>query len=126
MNLDKWGKHYVHLKTKLINGITSSIEDFQINGDLNNSLSQTLNISFIGTEGETLLVYLDNNGISVSTGAACSSGSVSHVLQAIGLDNKTANSAIRFSLGYHNTEEQIDYTIKELQKIVPRVRNRRI
>ena len=123
INLDIWNKHYSQLKNKLVSGITSSIDNVQINGDLNNCLSQTVNVSFTGTEGETILVYLDNKGISVSTGAACSSGSVSHVLNAIGLDKKTANSTIRFSLGYYNTEEQIEYTIKELQKIIPRVRN---
>jgi cysteine desulfurase len=122
-NMGIWNEKYALLKNKLIDGITGSIENIQINGDQNNSLSQTINISFIGTEGETVLVYLDNKGISVSTGAACSSGSVSHVLNAIGLDNKTANSTIRFSLGYHNTEEQIEYTINELRKIIPRVRN---
>jgi cysteine desulfurase len=123
MNLDEWNKHYSHLKNKLVDGIVNSIENIQINGDLINSLPQTINVSFIGTEGETVLVYLDNSGISVSTGAACSSGSVSHVLNAIGLDKKTANSSIRFSLGYYNTEEQIEYTIRELQKIISRVRN---
>jgi cysteine desulfurase len=118
-----WNEKYSILKNKLVNGITNSIDNVQINGDSTNCLSQTLNISFIGTEGETVLIYLDNKGISVSTGAACSAGSVSHVLQAIGLDTKLANSAIRISLGYHNTEEEIEYTIAELQKIIPRVRN---
>ncbi|MGD1046925.1 MAG: cysteine desulfurase family protein [Bacteroidota bacterium] len=123
INIDRWNEKYSQLKNKLVDGITGSIENVQVNGDQKNSVPQTMNISFIGTEGETVLVYLDNKGISVSTGAACSSGSISHVLNAIGLDNKTANSAIRFSLGYHNTEKQIEYTIKELQKIIPRVRN---
>jgi cysteine desulfurase len=122
-NIGIWNEKYSLLKNKLINGITASIDNVQINGNPGNCLSQTLNISFIGTEGETVLVYLDNKGISVSTGAACSSGSVSHVLNAIGLDTKIANSTIRISLGYHNTEEQIEYTITELQKIIPRVRN---
>jgi len=125
-NMGIWNEKYSLLKNKLINGIRASIDNVQINGNLNNCLSQTLNISFIGTEGETVLVYLDNKGISVSTGAACSAGSVSHVLNAIGFNTKMANSTIRISLGYHNTEEQIEYTITELQKIIPRVRNGRI
>jgi cysteine desulfurase len=83
-----------------------------------------LNVSFKSIEGESLLLMLDMEGIAVSTGSACASGSTepSHVLQAIGLDPVTAQGAIRFSLGKQNTEEDIDYVLEVLPKMVEKVR----
>lgn len=121
-NMDKWYKNTLCLKNKLVEGLTSTIKDIRINGDMDNCLPQTINISFLGTEAEVVQIYLDNKNIKVSTGSACSSGKPSTVLKAIGLDQKTANSAIRFSLGIYNTEAEIDYTIKELQNIIQTIR----
>lgn len=121
-NLAEWCKKYQILKCRFIQGIISSIESIRINGNQENSLPQTINISFIGAEAEIVQMYLDNKGIEVSTGSACSSGKPSTVLKAIGLDEKTAGSSIRFSLGIQNTEAQIDYTLDVLNNIIPKLR----
>jgi cysteine desulfurase len=77
-------------------------------------------VSFSGCDNETLLMSLDMKGIAVSSGAACSSGSLepSHVLKAMGLPSNRVNSAIRFSLGKDNTREEIDYALNILKESV--------
>ena len=74
--------------------------------------------------GESILLYLDMEGIEVSTGSACATGSLepSYVLLASGLDVELAHGSIRFSLGRYNTEEDIDYTLEKLPSIIERVR----
>jgi cysteine desulfurase len=76
-------------------------------------------------EGESLLLNLDLEGIAVSSGSACTSGSLdpSHVLLAMGIPPEIAQSSIRFSLGWNNTEEDVDYVIEVLPKIVQRLRD---
>lgn len=116
--LNNWSKQNALLKGKLAAGLKENLPFAIFNGDPENSLPHVLNVSFAGCEGEVLLIFLDQTGISVSTGSACSSGLPSYVLKAIGLSSEVANSTIRFSLGYHNNEEQIEYTLKELQRII--------
>lgn len=116
--LNNWSKQNALLKGKLAAGLKENLPFAIFNGDPENSLPHVLNVSFAGCEGEVLLIFLDQIGISVSTGSACSSGLPSYVLKAIGLSSEVANSTIRFSLGYHNNEEQIEYTLKELQRII--------
>lgn len=115
---------YNKLREKLKNGIIAKIPQSIINTDFSNSVPNVLNVSFKSIEGESLLLMLDMEGIAVSTGSACASGSTepSHVLQAIGLDPVTAQGAIRFSLGKQNTEEDIDYVLEVLPKMVEKVR----
>lgn len=122
INLDEWYKKNLCLKNKFIKGLTGFVDNICFNGDPENSLPQTVSVSFLGTEAEMVQIYLDNKGIEVSTGSACSSGKPSTVLKAIGLGEKAVNSTIRFSLGLQNSEEQIDYTIKELQEIIQKLR----
>jgi cysteine desulfurase len=114
----------LELKARLRSGIEDQIVDISINGDMEHCLPGTLNISFAGCEGEALLLYLDLEGISVSTGSACSSGSLapSHVLLATGLSAEAAHGSIRFSLGRDNTTEDIDYVLDKLVSTVSRVR----
>ncbi len=83
-------------------------------------LPNNVNISFIGIEGETLLLDLDMNGIFGSTGSACASASLdpSHVLLSIGLPHEVAHGSLRLSLGAKNTEEDIDYVLEVLPKII--------
>lgn len=113
------------LKERLRAGIEKNIADIRFNGHPSDSLVTTLNVSFAGAEGEALLLYLDMEGIAVSTGSACSSGSLdpSHVLLATGLEAEEAHGSIRFSLGRENTEEEIDYVIERLTHVVGKVRN---
>lgn len=113
------------LRDYFISQITSKLTGVAINGDLKKRISNNINISFSGVDGETLLQNLDLMGICVSSGSACSSGSLapSHVLLALGLDKATAKSSIRVSLNKYNTKEELDFTIDAIVKIVNNLRN---
>ncbi|KHO62825.1 cysteine desulfurase [Thermoanaerobacter sp. YS13] len=109
------------LKKRLYEGIVSEIKDVHLNGPkIEEGAPHILNISFAGIRGEVLLHALEERGIYVSTGSACSSKKKgqSHVLKAIGLKEDLIESAIRFSFGIFNTEEEIDYTISVLKEKV--------
>lgn len=112
------------LRIKLRDAIVENIPDIRINGDQENTLPGTLNVSFDGVEGEALLLYLDLEGIAVSTGSACSSGSLdpSHVLLATGTSAERAHGSIRFSLGRENTEDEVEYVVEKLKGIVEKLR----
>jgi len=112
------------LRGRLETGFTERIPDIVINGAEAKRLPHVSNISFKGVQGESLLIGLDIEGIAVSTGAACSSGSVSpsHVLTAMGLPAETINGAIRFSLGRMSAEEDIKYLLDVVPAVVSRMR----
>ena len=112
------------LRNQLEEGLKSQIPDIQVNGHPTMRLPGTLNISFLGCEGETLLMALDLNGICVSTGSACSSGSTepSHVLVAMGLAPSRVEGSIRFSLGWGTTKEEIEECLAKIPPIVAQVR----
>lgn len=98
--------------------------DVKINGPLGTErLPTNVNISFSGLNSEDILLELDKYGIYAGSGSACTSHSVepSHVLKAIGVPKKYLTGAIRFSLGRQNTKEEIDYTLKSLGRIIPKV-----
>lgn len=116
--------HLAELRDALETRIVSLVEDAHVNGHPTNRLPGTLNVSFPGAEGEALLMSLDLKGIAVSTGSACSSGSVepSHVLLALGLDPQTALGSVRFSFGRDNTLADVDYVMAQLPGIVTRLR----
>src|SRR3990172_8059021 len=96
----------------------------KLNGHPEKRLSNTLNLSFEGVEGESLVMNLDIEGIAVSTGSACSEGNVepSHVLLAMGLSKEQAVSSLRFSLGRFTRKEDIDRVLEVLPGVVERVR----
>jgi cysteine desulfurase len=112
------------LRDRLENGILSSLPDVRINGDREKRLPNTANISFTGVEADSLLVNLDLAGIAVSSGAACSSGTLrtSHVLSAMGVEHALAKGSVRFSLGRENSAADVDYLLRELPEIVRRLR----
>ena len=117
-------KRIAGLKARLRKGIDKSIPDIHVNGDQENCLAGTLNVSFRGAEGEAILLYLDLEGIAVSTGSACASGSLdpSHVLLATGVDAELAHGSIRFSIGAFNTEEEVDYVLDKLPRVIEKIR----
>ena len=96
-----------------------------VNGAREPRVPNTTNISFDRVEAESLLIALDLEGIAVSTGAACSSGTLepSHVLRAMGLPTHRAQNSIRFSLGAGNTDAEIDYLLEKLPKAVEKLRS---
>ena len=112
------------LRDKLIRGILDAIPESRLNGHPTQRLPGNVNISVSYIEGESLLLSLDMAGIAASSGSACTSGSLdpSHVLLAIGLPHEIAHGSLRFSLGRETTEEQIDYVLEQLPKIVERLR----
>jgi len=112
------------LKTKLKDGISDLVPDIRINGHPTDCIPGTLNVSFYGAEGESILLYLDMEGIEVSTGSACASGSLdpSHVLIATGVGAELAHGSIRFSLGRQTKEDDIDYVLEKLPPIIKRIR----
>jgi cysteine desulfurase len=117
--------HLLALRDRLHQGILQSIPQVKLNGHPTQRLPNTLNLSFLFIEGESLLLNLDLEGIAVSSGSACTSGSLepSHVLLAMGVPHEIAQSAIRFSLGWENKEEDVDYLLDVLPGIVKRLRD---
>ncbi len=112
------------LKSVLKRGIEEKIPDVEFNGHPADCLAGTLNVSFTGAEGEAILLYLDLEGIAVSTGSACASGSPdpSHVLLATGVPLERAHGSIRISLGRENTREDVEYVLEVLPPIINRIR----
>jgi len=113
-----------YLRDKLEKAILKKCPDCRLNGDPENRLLNTCNISFEYIEGEAILLMLDKYGICASSGSACTSGSLepSHVLRAMGVPFTAAHGSIRFSLSRYNTEEEVDYTIEKLPPIVNQLR----
>lgn len=112
------------LRNKLIEGIKANIPDVVLNGHPTMRLPNNVNFSYKYVEGESILLLLDMEGISASSGSACTSGSLdpSHVLLATGLDHGTAHGSIRFTISEEITEEDIDFTIETMKKIIARLR----
>ena len=113
-----------YLRDKIINGVLKNIEYSRLNGHPEERLPGNVNISFEFIEGESMLLMLDAKGICASSGSACTSGSLdpSHVLLAIGLPHEKAHGSLRISLGYQNTEEEVDKLLELLPPIVQRLR----
>jgi cysteine desulfurase len=113
------------LRDRLREGILRTVPTVKVNGHPTDVLPNTLNISFPGAEGESILLSMDLKGIEASTGSACASGSLdpSHVLMAIGVWPELAHGSIRFSLGWGNTEADIDYVVETLPPIIARLRS---
>lgn len=112
------------LRNKLESELLKQIPNTIINGDRENRLPNTTNVSFEYVEGESILLMMDELGICASSGSACTSGSLepSHVLRAMGVPFTAAHGSIRFSLSIYNTEEEIDFIIEKLPPIIKRLR----
>ncbi|MDR2529268.1 MAG: cysteine desulfurase NifS [Synergistaceae bacterium] len=113
------------LRDRLIDGVLKAIPHAKLNGARGEErLPNNANFSFIGVEGETLLLDLDAKGISASTGSACTSGSLepSHVLMALGLTHEEAHGSLRLTLGRGTSDAQIDYVLDVLPQIVAKRR----
>ncbi|HAP56807.1 MAG TPA: cysteine desulfurase NifS, partial [Sphaerochaeta sp.] len=112
------------LREMLRLGILQRISNVVVNGNQEHCLPGTLDVSFPHAEGESILLYLDMEGIMVSTGSACASGSLepSYVLLASGVDIELAHGSIRFSFGRYNTEQDVAYVLEKLPPIIKRLR----
>lgn len=122
--VERYGKEIAALRDQLKEGLLANVPNITINGHPHDVLPNTLNVSFPGAEGESILLSLDIMGIEASTGSACASGSLepSHVLLAIGAGPELAHGSIRFSLGWGLTAEDIAYIIETVPPIIERLR----
>ncbi|MDR3282117.1 MAG: cysteine desulfurase NifS [Candidatus Methanoplasma sp.] len=113
------------LRDMLIEGLLREVPYSKLNGHPTKRLPGNVNISFRYVEGESLLMLVDEKGVSASTGSACASGSLdpSHVLLAIGLPHEIAHGSLRFSLSEENTKEEMEYTVKVVKEVVERLRS---
>lgn len=121
----KNNKKIEEVRDYLVEKLQKSIPDIILNTNRNISTPSHAHFSFIGVEGEAILVSLDLEGIAVSTGSACASGSLeaSHVLLALGVKKEVAHNSIRFTLGKHNSKKEIDRVIEVLPGIVKKFRD---
>lgn len=122
--LEENSSYVTSLRDRFINRVQAEIPYVKLNGDRTKRLPANANFSFEFIEGESILFSLDLAGIAVSSGSACSSGSLepSHVLLAMGVDMALAHGSIRFTFGKHNTVEQVDYAVDKLKEIVAKLR----
>ena len=123
-HLEQTADHQRALRDRLIKGLLE-IPHSALNGDAQKRLPGNANFCFEGIEGESLLLLLDDKGISASSGSACTSGSLdpSHVLLAIGRVHDVAHGSLRLSLGEEITEEEVDYLIRSVKEVVEYLRS---
>ncbi len=123
-NLEEENSKVKTLRDRLESALLGKCPDCRLNGDDEDRLPNTCNISFEYIEGEAILLLLDKYGICASSGSACTSGSLepSHVLRAMGVPFTAAHGSIRFSLSRYNTEEEVDYTNEKMPEIVNQLR----
>ena len=115
-----------NLRNYLINRVSSEIPYIKLNGSMARRLPGNANFTIAGVDGTSLVVLMDNDGICISSGSACSSGSdaPSHVISAIGVPEKFAYGTVRITLCSDNTKEEIDYTIHRLKENIKMLRSR--
>lgn len=113
------------IRDHIIDGILKNVPAARLNGDREHRLAGNINISFLGVEGESLLLMLDMNGICASSGSACTSGSLdpSHVLLSLGLPHEVAHGSMRLSIADPITMEDGDYIIETVTSVVEKIRN---
>ena len=125
MEQEEQGKKLSRFRDAIIEGLSKNVEGILINGHRRDRLPNNVSVSFLGVEGEPILLGLDFSGICASSGSACSSASLepSHVLLAIGRTADQAQGTLRITLGRDNTQEDVDYLLEVLPKLVERLRS---
>lgn len=124
-NMDKNAEKLKKMRDRLMDSVLAAVPRSRVNGDRQKRLPGNVSFCFEGIEGESLLLMLDSMGICGSSGSACTSGSLdpSHVLLAIGLPHEIAHGSLRLTFSEYNTEEEIDYIINAVPKVVSRLRD---
>ncbi|MBW8035019.1 MAG: cysteine desulfurase NifS [Planctomycetes bacterium] len=123
-NMDEENTRVKNLRDRLEKAILTACPDSFVNGNTDNRLPNTSNISFEYIEGEAILLMMNKFGICASSGSACTSGSLepSHVLRAMGVPFTAAHGSIRFSLSRYNTEQEVDFVAEKMPPVVNRLR----
>ncbi|WP_414053551.1 cysteine desulfurase family protein [Macrococcus equi] len=118
-NIEQSNIHLTHLKQIFINALQNLDIPFELNGDINLTLPHIINLYFPFSDVEKMLTILDMNGVCVSSGSACTAGSIepSHVLTAMYGDHPRTKQSIRFSFSHQNTEEEVIYIAEQIKKI---------
>ncbi|MER3558763.1 MAG: cysteine desulfurase NifS, partial [Armatimonadota bacterium] len=113
-------------RNTFIQKVLNAVPETHLTGHPTERLPNNVHFRFVGVPSDSLLIALDRVGVGASSGAACSAGSLepSHVLMALGWDETAAQEGVRFSLGRHTTDEDIDYTVAMLELIVAQIRAR--
>ncbi len=124
LKLDQTTYKIIQLRDILIDGILKNIPDTKLNGSKDLRSPANVNISFKNAEGEAILMMLDSKGIAASSGSACTSGSLdpSHTLLSMGIPAEEAHGSVRFTLGKHTTEKEINYVLEVLPKMIKKIR----
>ena len=117
-------EHLLQLRLHFENGLKDSLADIVVTNGEGPRIANTSNMTFLGVDGETLLIQLDQAGIAASHGSACSSGAIepSRILTQMGIDKKRAKSSIRFSMGRFNTKEEIDRALELIIDLVKKLK----
>lgn len=125
LGMDEENGKIAKMRDRLEAGILAACPNVRINGDKENRLSNTLNVSFEYIEGEAVAYSLSDLGICISTGSACASGSLdpSHVIRAMGVPFTAVHGSVRFSLSRYNTESDIDYVLEKLPPVIKHLRD---
>lgn len=123
-HMEENAKKVIAMRDRLIEGL-GKIPHSRLNGSLTSRVPGTVNICFEGVEGETLLLYLDREGICASSGSACASGSLdpSHVLLSLGVPHELARGSLRLSVGEYNSMEEIDHILEVVPRAVHELRS---
>ena len=124
-NMDAEARQLAAMRDKLQAGILAACPNVRVNGDLAHRLPNTLNVSFEYVEGEAIAYHLSDEGICISTGSACASGSLdpSHVIRAMGVPFIAVHGSIRFSPSRYNTMEEVDYVLQKRPPIIKHLRD---
>ncbi|MFR2010978.1 MAG: cysteine desulfurase NifS [Christensenellales bacterium] len=124
-NMKERMEYETKLRDHLISRVMEEIPYVKLNGDKVKRLPNNVNVCFRFIEGESMLIWLDQNGVCGSSGSACTSGSLdpSHVLLAIGLPHEIAHGSLRLTLSEKNTMEEVDFTVDKLKGIIERLRS---
>ncbi len=118
-------KRLAVLRDYFIKRLIAEIPKTFLNGHPKIRLPNNINVSILGTEGESIVLYLDELGVACSTGSACTSESLepSHVIMALGKSYEYSHGSVRFTLGRHSAKKDIDYVMKILPQVVKKIRN---
>lgn len=124
LGMDDENGKIAKMRDRLEAGILATCPNVRVNGDKENRLSNTLNVSFEYIEGEAIAYSLSDLGICISTGSACASGSLdpSHVIRAMGVPFTAVHGSVRFSLSRYNTDSDIDYVLEKLPPVIKHLR----
>jgi cysteine desulfurase len=117
--------HFQNLYSSILSKIVKEIPHVKLNGDPQNRIFNNIHLTFLGVNGEDLIIKLDEHGIAASTGSACSvhTQKASHVLQAMGFNHEQITGSLRISFGYMNTLNEVEQTVEVLKKVVAELRN---